>query len=337
VEVARDRDEVAGFLESLGLGYDRDSEITVAVRHDGEIVATGSLRGCILQCFAVRPEFRGTGLSAAIAGGLIKRAFDDGRTRLFVFTTPENAGVFTGIGFRLLVRTRHAALLETGTPTVEDYIRDLSVHAISAADVVGGLVMNCNPFTIGHRYLVECASRSCDHVFILVVEEDRSAFPFHVRLDLVKRGIAHLPNVTVLPAGPYAVSLATFPAYFSQEETAHAKAGASVDAAVYGKYVAGALGVNRRFVGTEPYSPVTAIYNETMREVLSEYGIELIEIPRLEVQGKAVSASDVRDMLRADDYQRLAELVPQSTYKYLTGPKAAQVIIRLKSNATGRH
>ncbi len=336
IETARDKGEVAAFLGRFGLQYDSDSEVTVVVRQNGCVVATGSLRGSVLQCFAVDPGFQGTGLSGKIVDYLTQVAFDRGHTRLFVFTTPGNVRFFRGLMFRLLAETHWAALLESGIPSVEDYTRALASHAVKTSGTVGGLVMNCNPFTLGHQYLVERAASSCGHVYLLVVEEDRSAFPYPVRLELVKRGTARFSNVTVLPSGPYSVSLATFPSYFSAEETAHAQAGASIDATVYAKYVAGTLGIRQRFVGTEPYSPVTAIYNATMRKVLAEYGIGLVEIPRLEVGGKVVSASTVREALRADDYPLLATLVPETTLEFLTSREASGIISKLKANK-GRH
>lgn len=299
-------------------------------------MATGSMRGNVLQCFAVEPDLRGTGLSSKIIDHLIQVAADRGQTRLFVFTTPANVQLFRSLMFRLLAETPWAALLEIGTPSIDDYTRDLASHAVTTGGVVGGLVMNCNPFTLGHQYLVERAAASCDHVLILVVEEERSAFPFRVRFELVKKGTAHLPNVTVLPSGPYVVSLATFPSYFSAEETAHAQAGASIDATIYARYIAKTLGITQRFVGTEPFSPVTAIYNRTMEQVLGQYGIRLVEIPRKEVQGRAISASYVREALRTDDYASLATLVPDTTREFLLSSEASSIISRLKAHK-GRH
>jgi [citrate (pro-3S)-lyase] ligase len=336
LQLAQDEKAVANFLASYNLDYDVESDLTVVVKQGEEIVATGSLRENILQCFAVKPELRGVGLSAKIVDYLVQAAYDRGYTRLFVFTRPTNVDLFKSLGFRLLAETSLAALLEIGTPSIQDYTRDLAGHAVSVGGSVGGMVMNCNPFTLGHQYLVEQAAVSCRHVYLFVVQEERSAFPFSARFEMVKRGTAHLPNVTVLPSGPYTVSLATFPSYFTAEETTHARAGAGIDATVYGKHIAPALRIDRRFVGTEPYSPVTRIYNRTMEEVLRKYGVELIEIPRLEIDGRPVSASEVREGLRADDYERWSVLVPETTKEFLLSPEAAPVIERLKKSR-GRH
>lgn len=336
IETAYDRQEAALFLERSGLGYDAESDITLVIRRVGRIVGTGSLRGNVLQCFAVEQGLQGMGLASKLVDRLTQLAFERGHTQLFVFTTPVNVRLFRDMGFRLLTETGWAALLESGLPTIDDFLHGLSGYDKTDGGTVGGLVMNCNPFTLGHQHLVEQAAQACDHVFLLVVEEDRSAFPFHVRLELVKRGTAHLRNVTVLSAGPYAVSLATFPSYFTAEETAHAQAGASIDATIYARYIARALGIKRRFVGTEPLSKVTAIYNQTLRQVLGQYGIELVEIPRLETQGRPISASLVRDALRRNDYAALTALVPESTREFLLSEQAASIIQRLKQQPT-RH
>lgn len=337
VETSMDRQEVARFLGKFNLHYDFDSEHTVEVRQNGAIVATGSLKGSVLQCFAVDKALQGEGLAIKVVDHLVEEALALGKTRVFVFTSPGNVGLFKSMGFKVLADTAHASLLETGYPAIADYMRSLSELRIGMPEQrIGGLVMNCNPFTLGHQYLVERAAAVCDHVFLLVVEEDRSVFPFKVRYDLVKRGTSHLSNVTVVASGPYAVSLATFPSYFSAEETAHARAGASVDATVYGAYIAKALGVSLRFVGTEPYSPVTAIYNETLREVLAKYGIVLIEIKRVEQAGRAVSASLVRKSLREGDLAALTALVPKTTLDYLYSEEARGIVDKLKKSM-GRH
>lgn len=328
--------EVALFLKRFQLSYDVDSDVTLVIQRDGKMLGTGSLRGRVLQCFAIEPELRGMGLAGRLVDRLLQSAWERGHSQTFVFTTPENSALFQELGFRLLALTDWAALLESGLPTVHDFISDLEQYAQGKQGVRGGLVMNCNPFTLGHQFLVECAAESCDHVFLQVVEEDRSVFPFQTRLDLVRWGTAHLSNVTVLPTGPYSVSLATFPSYFTPEETVHAQAGASIDATVYAKYVARALCIEKRFVGTEPLSPVTSIYNTVLQRILSQHAIELVEIPRLQVGGKPISASAVRAALRIDDLSTLASLVPESTLAFLLSREASGIVRQLKRSQS-RH
>ncbi|MBQ9442198.1 MAG: [Selenomonadaceae bacterium] len=77
--------------------------------------------------------------------------------------------------------------------------------------------MNCNPFTLGHEYLIEYASKKVKKLYIFVVEEDKSEFKFADRFELVKRGVKKFSNVEVLPSGKFIISQQTFSGYFNKE------------------------------------------------------------------------------------------------------------------------
>ena len=311
-------------LTKCGLSMPECVDCTVGVFDDadGSLVATGSLKGDMIQAMAVDPARQGEDLMAKVLTALIGQAED--AQSLYLFTKPEKAMQFAGLGFRQVAKARpYATLLEWGQQQVQAYcshLRDVRKQVgLGDHAVVGALVMNCNPFTKGHRYLIETAARACDHVFVLVVEENLSRFSFRDRLMLVKQGTADLSNVTVIPGGRYAVSDLTFPSYFTKDDkVAHAHA--AMDAELFANVIAPSLGVQRRFVGTEPNSVVTAIYNETLQERLPKYGIGVIEIPRLEMGGHAVSASRVRELLdlgTESAWEEIRSLVPETTYDYL--------------------
>lgn len=138
--------------------------------------------------------------------------------------------------------------------------------------------MNANPFTLGHRALVEKAAKRCDHLLVFVVEEDASVFPFQLRLRLVREGVADLAaapaKVSVLPGGPYMVTRASFPAYFTGEAD-HARVHAALDATIFAEKIAPVFGIDRRFVGSEPYCAVTSAYNDTLLAVLPPRGVRV--------------------------------------------------------------
>lgn len=288
----------------------------------GTLIATGSLKGDMLQGIAVDPDRQGEDLTARVLTALIGEAKD--AQSLYMFTKPEKVHQFAGLGFRLVAKARpYAALLEWGQDSVKQYRAQLEQVkrnvGLDERAVTGALVMNCNPFTKGHRYLIETAARACDHVFVLVVEEDVSRFSFRDRLQLVEEGTADFANVTVIPGGRYAVSDLTFPSYFTKDDKV-ADAHAAMDAELFATVIAPALGVNTRFVGTEPHSEVTRIYNETLQRRLPRYGIGVVEIPRVEIGNHVVSASRVRELLDAGDaaaWEEMKELVPETTYAYL--------------------
>ena len=183
----------------------------------------------------------------------------------------------------------------------------------------GSIVMNCNPFTLGHRYLIEYAASRVDYLYIFVVEENKSYFPFEDRYRLVQQGTADLPNVVVLPSGNFIISAVTFPGYFYKDDLKETKIDCSNDLNVFAQYIAPALNIKVRFAGEEPLDPVTKQYNEGMSEILPQHGMEFCEIPRKkDDEGVGViSASRVRKCLEAGKLEELKPLVPQTTYNYL--------------------
>lgn len=183
----------------------------------------------------------------------------------------------------------------------------------------GSIVMNCNPFTLGHRYLIEYAASRVDYLYIFVVEENKSFFPFEDRYKLVQQGTADLPNVVVLPSGNFIISAVTFPGYFYKDNLKETKIDCSNDLNVFAQYIAPALNIKVRFAGEEPLDPVTRQYNEGMTEILPLHGMEFCEIPRKEdSEGIGViSASRVRKLLKEGDFEGLGKLVPPTTLAYL--------------------
>lgn len=184
-------------------------------------------------------------------------------------------------------------------------------------DTAGAIVMNCNPFTNGHKYLIETARNYVDVLYLFVVEEDKSEFAFKDRLNMVKAGVAGMKNVKVLPSGKFIISSATFPEYFQKSELQEQKIDMTKDIDLFGVYIAPELHITKRFAGTEPDDYVTSQYNETMKRRLENYGIEFIEIPRCKQDGRVVSASTVRNCLKSGEDDMLRKLVPDTTYAYL--------------------
>lgn len=126
---------------------------------------------------------------------------------------------------------------------------------------IGCIVMNANPFTNGHRYLIQQAAAQCDWLHLFLVKEDSSRFPYEDRLDLVLKGTADIPRLTVHRGSEYIISRATFPCYFIKEQSVINHCYTEIDLKIFRQYLAPALGVTHRFVGTEPYCRVTAQYN----------------------------------------------------------------------------
>lgn len=182
---------------------------------------------------------------------------------------------------------------------------------------IGSIVMNCNPMTNGHLYLIDTARKMVDLLYIFIVEEDKSDFKFHDRLTLVKNETSQMENVAVVPSGKYVLSFMTMPLYFHKQEKRQALLDASNDLRLFGNYIAPELGITMRFVGEEPIDMVTRQYNEAMKNMLPMYGVSVTEIPRLQQDGKIVSASMVRDYLKEGNMEQIKNIVPQGVYEYL--------------------
>lgn len=292
--------------------YDR----TVLIWDNEQLIAAASRQENILKGIAVDDSHRGEDLTATLLTQLRQDAFQAGYSHLFLYTKPQNLFMFRSLFFYPVAQTQDVLLMENKETGIADFLDTLPV--IPCDGIVGAAVMNCNPFTNGHRYLIETAAKECDRLYVFVLSEDKSEFSFRDRLEMVKLGTAHLPNVTALPTGPYLISSATFPTYFLKDRENIQSVQCQLDIDIFSTFYAPKFGITRRYVGTEPLSPMTNLYNEALKEHLPQTGIQLIEIPRLEQSGIPVSASSVRKLLQDKDFDTLRTLVPETTYNYLT-------------------
>ena len=178
-------------------------------------------------------------------------------------------------------------------------------------------MMNANPFTLGHEHLVKYASKKVHKLFIMVVSEDRSEFPFADRFEMVKRGVEKFPNVEILPTSKFISSVKTFSGYFNKENLQEVYVDSTENDEIFASEIAPSLGVNIRFDGDEPRDNVTRQQNENLDNILPRYGIEHCIIPRKEINGEVISAKSVRAALRENNLDKLKKLVPVTTYNYI--------------------
>ena len=186
---------------------------------------------------------------------------------------------------------------------------------------IGAVVVNCNPFTLGHRYLIEFAANEVLHLFVFVVEDNRSYFPFTDRQELVKQGLSDLKNVTIIPSGNFIISQRTFDAYSNKENLQDKKIDATLDIELFCSEIAPKLGITIRYAGEEPLDNITRQYNNTMQRILPQYGLDFKVISRKIIDGEVVSASRVRSLLMVKDYKTISKLVPKTTLNYLMDAK----------------
>lgn len=331
--------DVTTLLQAEGIRLDANLDYTCAMYNDEmNIIATGSCFGNTLRCLAVSSDHQGEGLMNQIISHLIEVQFNRGNTHLFLYTKCSSAKFFGDLGFYEIARIDgQVVFMENRRTGFKNYLKKLKDSSAIAADrKIAALVMNANPFTLGHKYLVEKAARENDLLHLFIVSEDASLVPFKVRKQLVMEGTSHLDNICYHDSGPYIISNATFPSYFQKDENAVIESHAMLDLTIFTE-IARTLGINRRYVGEEPTSLVTNIYNQIMSEKLPENGIECMIVPRKTDGEKAISASTVRQAIKDNDMDTLKKLVPESTLRYFESEEAKEVIARIRNEENVIH
>lgn len=337
------RRRVEAFLAANGLRLaPLDRYVVVTRDEDGdEILAGGGLDGNVIKCVAVSESARSEGLMNILVSRLIAIAREEGRESVKAFTKPENEGIFKSLGFGLLASAPKAILMENGRGGLPEYKKYLASLARPGRN--GAIVMNANPFTKGHRYLVEQAASQVDNLYVIVVKEDRSRFPYVERKAMIEAGCAGLDNVVVCEGSDYAISAATFPTYFLKKLDDATDTQIALDLDLFVNHIAQPLGVTVRFAGSEPEDALTRRYNELMAEILPGTSvavvrqawrpIDFVEIPRLEQKGKPLSATALRLALDEGGFKEAMEYIPKSTVPYLVADLAERAL-RLELDTT---
>ncbi len=305
------------FLERMGLEYSSDVELFVIAQKEDAIVACGGIAGRVLKNIAIDETVQGEGIALSLMSELLKIAYADGREELFLFTKPQYEEVFEACGFKLIDGAADKVILMENRYNIEAYKTKL--HKLRhSGEVVGSIVMNCNPFTLGHRYLVEQACKRSFWVHLFVVKEDASFFSFKDRYRLICEGLAHLKNLTIHEGSDYIISKATFPTYFIKDKKQIDSLFTELDLNIFRNHLAPELGITHRFVGMEPLCVVTNEYNQQMKKILSRSStspsIEVVELERIEYKGEPISASRVRRLMQEKNVEEIRHLVPPTTY-----------------------
>ncbi|MDF2950361.1 MAG: hypothetical protein K0R07_2412 [Sedimentibacter sp.] len=311
-------------LSHANIRPEKAIDYTVGVFEEDNLIGTGSIFQNILKCIAVAPEYMGGKVLNMLMSHLMSEIFDKGYASCFIYTKEEAAHSFIHLGFCEIARVSgELVFLELSSKGFLSYIEDLK-KARKEGDKIASIVMNANPFTNGHLYLIETAAKENDILHIFILSEELSDFPSRTRFELVKKGTAHLHNIILHVTGDYIVSAKTFPSYFLKEKSDVTYIQASLDAIIFKAHIAPSLGISRRYVGEEPLSQSTAIYNKALKDVFNEE-IKLIVIPRREVDNEVISASRVRKLFKENHMEQLKYLVPKSTFEFLLSPEGRRI------------
>ena len=333
----RANSQVEKLLLAEGIRRDKNLDYTCAVYDDDyNVIATGSCFGNTLRCMAVSHNHQGEGLMNEVVTHLVQHEYERGINHLFLYTKCNSAKFFGDLGFYEIVRIAdQVVFMENRRTGFSDYLSELAKSKRNGSKIAA-LVLNANPFTLGHQYLVEKAAGENDVLHIFIVSEDASLVPFEVRKRLVVEGTSHLTNVVYHDTGPYIISSATFPSYFQKDDEAVIESHANLDLEVFVR-IAETLGINARYVGEEPKSLVTGIYNRIMSEKLPEHGVKCVIVPRKTEGGEVISASNVRQAIKEGRLEDIRGLVPESTYKFFASAEAEEVIRKIRGTENVIH
>ena len=337
-------------LNAEGIRRDANLDYTCAMFDENmRVIATGSCYGNTLRCMAVSSLHQGEGLMNEIVSHLMAVQVSRGNTHVFLYTKCQSADFFSSLGFYEIVRIdKSIVFMENRRTGFADYLQKLSAGRAEAVRAGSGntlentsenasgakiaaVVMNANPFTLGHQYLVEKAASENDILHLFLVSEDSSLIPFEVRKKLVMEGTAHIANICYHDSGPYIISNATFPSYFQKDENAVIESHALLDLTVF-EQIAERLGITARYVGEEPTSLVTGIYNQIMQEKLPEKGIRCVVVPRkqCDCSDDIISASAVRRAIQENDLSVLESMLPRTTLEYFFSEESKPVRERIQ-------
>ncbi len=327
--------EVKRLLATEDLELDPFVEKIVGM-YDGEkLVATGSVAGNTIRSICVDHDYRGQSAINKLMTYLIDYLYRVGKNHIFIYSKPENGKSFEYLGFYPLITTDRVLLLDSKRNGIQEFLENIRTKN-KDNKIVGSIVMNGNPFTLGHKYLVEKALESCDELYLFVVWEQKSLFPNDVRFRLIQKGLSEYKQVHVVKGEDYIISSATFPTYFLKDDDDTDVEHAKLDLLIFRDKIAPYLGITKRFVGDEKISMTTRKYNEQMKAILDGKGFDVVEIPRKEKSGKIISASYVRDYIRHDRWKEVKEIVPITTYEFLQSEEAKPIIEKIKRSNT-RH
>jgi hypothetical protein len=326
---------VKELLATEDLQLDKNIDYIAGIYDDNRLIATGSLYCNSLRCFAIDKNYQGEALLNTLLTHLVNVQYERGHYHLFIYTKTCSAKYFKQLGFyEIATIPGMLTFLENKPNAFKTYINKLkketeSQNSISKANIQGAIVMNANPFTLGHQYLIETAASQCDLLHLFIVSEDSSIVPYEVRKQLIQAGTNHIHNLVLHDSDSYMISNSTFPAYFQKDEQTVIQSQAELDIAIFSK-IADALHITKRFVGEEPFSSVTKIYNDIMIKTLQDNNIDVIVVKRKECNTVPISASAVRQLIKEKNIEGIRELVPQTTYNFFKSEAAHSVIKRIQ-------
>lgn len=306
--------EASRILRENDLNINDTTDYTIGLFKNNILVGTGSLYKNIIKLVAIKKESQKENLLSIIITNLINELTRRGISKYFLYTKETEAKYFLSLGFSLIVSALGVSYLENNFYPLTDKLTEMYKNLEINSSSTGSIVMNCNPVTLGHLYLITEAAKKHDTLLVFLVEEDQSLFSYEIRKDLVLKATKHLKNVIVLPSTKYLISEVTFPTYFLKDLSEASLIQMHLDVKIFHDYFFPVFKIDKRYVGSEENDKFTHQYNQVLKEYL---GDKLEVIKRLKVNDVDISASLVRKYFNLGEYEKIKELTPKTTYDFL--------------------
>uniref|UniRef100_O53076 [Citrate [pro-3S]-lyase] ligase n=1 Tax=Leuconostoc mesenteroides subsp. cremoris TaxID=33965 RepID=CITC_LEUMC len=312
------------FLMACGIKNFDDSElnpldITIAVYENEEIIGTGSIAGDVIKYVAVQ-ETTMSGHSTLFNQLMTKLEnfmAVEGRFHQFVLRNQFTKKVLNTLASKRWLSVNKEFCWKKDYQILRNTCQQFPSQ--TPIDKVASVVINANPFTNGHRFLIEEASRNNELVYVFVLNQEASLFHTDERIALVKAGVQDLSNVIVVNGGAYIISYLTFPAYFLKHNDSAIDYQTTIDVRLFKYKIASALGITSRYVGSEPLSHTTNLYNQKLISELNPQ-IEVHVIQRKLAAGDlgVISARTVREAIDKGDEAVWQKMVTETTQHFIS-------------------
>lgn len=302
------------FLNNNNLIFDDDIDTAFVKLNKDSVIASICKANIMIKCVAIDKAYQNEYIFEELIYKMQEFAKNNNINTLRVCTLNENAIKFQSLGFRLITKSKFISLLEYGFSLFDEFINNIKSQ-LDINKTYTSIVMNANPFSLGHKYLIDCALKYNENLILFVVSEDKSSFSFDERFLIVKENLKEYKNINIFPSGDYIISNATFSTYFLKRDIDLAKS--FLDAKIFSQKIAPCLNIKSRFVGSEPNCKVTNAYNMALKECFKEDNLDLFEISRICKNEKIISASLIRKFIQDNNFDEVKKYVSDITLELI--------------------
>jgi hypothetical protein len=188
--------------------------------------------------------------------------------------------------------------------------------------------MSCNPFTSGHRHLVEVGSKLFDYFVVFLMQEGINlVFDKTECENLARIGVEDLENVIVVPMSDV-FSYQTYWAEYNDVALRHSKNLVGLNTYELLNIVGKAfkrINVQHFLCGIETNDNITHQHIVQAKTVFPQNDINVITIPRKKMANNmlSISGTQCREYLKTQQYDKLNGFLQPQVLKYIQDNKLA--------------